>query len=60
MMDLTHPAQDIVFAEYRSAEREAHERVELLTESMCAQLEHWWMRPPVEALMTLHGIDLRP
>lgn len=58
MMDLTHPAQDIAFAEYRSAVREAHERVELLTESMRAQLEHWRMRPAVGALMTLRGIDL--
>jgi len=58
MMDLTHPAQDIAFAEYRSAVREAHERVELLTESTRAQLEHWRMRPAVEVLMTLRGIDL--
>ena len=58
MMDLTRPAQVIGFAEYRAAVREAHERVELLTESMRAQLEHWWTRPAFEALMTLRGIDL--
>jgi transposase len=58
MMDLTHPVQDIAFAEYRSAVREAHGRVELLTESMRAHLKHWRMRPAVEALMTLRGIDL--
>jgi phospholipase/lecithinase/hemolysin len=45
MMDLTHPAQDIAFAEYCSAVYQAHERVELLTESMRAQLEDWRMRP---------------
>ena len=58
VMDLTHPAQDIAFAGYRSAVREAHERVELPNDSMRAQLEHWRMRPAVGALMTLRGIDL--
>lgn len=28
MMDLTHPAQGIAFADYRSAVHEAHERAE--------------------------------
>ena len=53
-----HPAQDIAYAEYRSAARDANERVERLTESMRSQLEHWRMRPVVEALMTLRGVDL--
>ena len=57
-VSFSQPAQDIAFAEYRSAVREAHERVERLTESMRAQLEHWRMRPVVEALMTLRGIDM--
>jgi transposase len=57
-VSFTQPAQNIAFAEYRSAVREAHERVERLTESMREQLEHWRMRPTVEALMTLRGIDL--
>jgi len=48
-------AQDIAFAEYRSAVRDAHERVERLTESLRAQLEHWRMRPVVEALMSLRA-----
>jgi transposase len=52
------PAQDIAFAEYRSAVRDAHERVERLTEAMRSQLEHWRMRPVVHALMSLRGIDL--
>jgi transposase len=52
-----HPAQDIAYAEYRSAVRERNERVENLTKAMSAQLEHWRMRPVVEALMTLRGID---
>jgi len=53
-----YPAQEIAFAEYRSAARDAHERVERLTEAMRAQLEHWRMRPVVQALMSLRGIDL--
>ena len=52
------PAQNIAFAEYRTAVRDAHERVERLTEALRAQLEHWRMRALVEALMTLRGIDL--
>jgi len=52
------PAQGIAFAEYRSAVRDAHERVERLTAALRAQLEHWRMRPVVEALMSLRGIEL--
>src|SRR5882724_3547219 len=52
------PAQNVAFAEYRTAVRDAHERVERLTEALRAQLEHWRMRPVVEALMSLRGIDL--
>ena len=52
------PAQNVAFAEYRTAVRDAHERVERLTEALRAQLEHWRMRPVVEALMSLRGIEL--
>lgn len=52
-----HPAQDIAFAEYRSAVRDAHERVDRLTESLRTQLESWRMHPVVVALMSLRGID---
>lgn len=52
------PAQNIAFAEYRTAVRDAHERVERLTEALRAQLEHWRMRAVVEALMSLRGIEL--
>jgi transposase len=31
---------------------------EELSEALRAQLEHWRMRPVVEALMSLRGIDL--
>jgi transposase len=53
-----YPAQHIAFTEYRAAVREAHERVERLTEALRGQLAHWRMRPVVEALMSLRGIDL--
>lgn len=52
-----YPAQDIAYAEYRSAVREANERVENLTQAMSAQLENWRMRPVIEALMTLRGVE---
>jgi transposase len=38
--------------------REAHERVERFTEALRGQLEHWRMRPAVEALMSLRGIEM--
>ncbi len=53
-----HPAQDIAFAEYRGAVCDAHERVERLTASLRTQLGDWRMRPVVEALMSLRGIDV--
>ena len=52
-----HRAQDIAFVEYRRAISEAHARVELLTQALTQELEHWRMRPLVEALMTLRGVD---
>ncbi len=38
--------------------RDANGRLERLTEAMRSHLEHWRMRPVVEALMTLRGVDL--
>lgn len=57
LVSFAHPAQDIAFVEYRHAVREAHERVERLVESLRTQTETWRMRPVVEALMSLRGID---
>jgi len=57
-VSFAQPAQNIAFAEYRSAVREAQDRVQRLTEALHGQLEHWRMRPLVEALMSLRGIDL--
>jgi len=52
------PAQELAYVEYRQAVSESHARVERLTASMREQLTHWRMRPVVEALMTLRGINL--
>ena len=52
-----HPAQQIAFDEYRQAVKDAHERVERLTQALREQCEHWRMRAVVKALMCLRGID---
>ena len=57
-VSFTHAAQHVAFTEYRGAVRDAHERVERLTEALRTQLESWRMRPVVEALMSLRGIDV--
>jgi transposase len=54
-----HPAQHIAFTEYRQAVKEGQERVERLTEALRAQSEQWRLKPVVEALSSLRGIDFR-
>jgi transposase len=56
-VSFAHQAQQIAFVEYRRAIGEAQARVELLTQAMSQELEHWRMRPLVQALMTLRGVD---
>ena len=56
-VSFAHRAQEIAFVEYRRAIGEAQARVALLTQAMSQQLEHWRMRPLVQALMTLRGVD---
>jgi transposase len=51
------PAQQLAFVEYRQAVTESHERVARLTDVLREQVASWRMRPVVEALMTLRGID---
>jgi transposase len=53
-----HAAQDIAYTEYRSAVREAHDRVERITDALREQLPSWRFAPIVAALMTLKGIEL--
>jgi transposase len=52
-----HRAQDIAFVEYRQAVSEVHARVQRLSEALTQELESWRMRPLVQALMTLRGVD---
>jgi transposase len=56
-VSFAHPAQNIAFTEYRQAVRDGHERVERLTEALRAQSESWRMKPVVQALTSLRGID---
>ena len=53
----TQPAQQIAFEEYRQAVKEAHERLERLTEQLREQCARWRMNPLVRALMCLRSLD---
>jgi len=52
------PAQNIAFAEYRGAVRDAHERVERLTAALREQAHDWRLRPLLAAAQTLRGLEL--
>jgi transposase len=52
-----HAAQDIAYAEYRSAVREAHDRAERITTALREQAATWRFAPVVAALMTLRGLE---
>ncbi|HSA82398.1 MAG: IS110 family transposase [Bacteroidota bacterium] len=52
-----HPAQQIAFAEYRSAVAEAHERVERITAALREQAQGWRFGAVVNALMCFKGIE---
>jgi transposase len=54
---LTYPAQEIAFVEYRNAIKDAHERLERITEALRVHSQQWRMRPLMQALMCLRGID---
>lgn len=53
-----HPAQQIAWAEYRSAVLEADQRVERITAALREQVGEWRFSPVVQALMCFKGIDL--
>jgi transposase len=57
-LSFAHAQQELAYVEYRQAVQAANERVERLTEGLRTQLAHWRMKPVVEALMSLRGIDL--
>ncbi len=52
-----HRAQNVAFVEDRQAVSEAQARVQRLSEALSQELETWRMRPLVQALMTLRGVD---
>ena len=52
-----HPAQQIAWAEYRSALLQAHERVERITAALREQAQSWRYACVVSALMCFKGID---
>jgi transposase len=56
-VSFAHRAQDLAFVEYRQAVSEDHSRVQRLSEALAQELERWRMRPLVQALMTLRGVD---
>jgi transposase len=57
-MTFEHPAQLIAYAEYLQAMSEAHARVERLTAALCEQSATWRLKPVLEALMSLRGLQL--
>ncbi|HXQ30639.1 MAG TPA: IS110 family transposase [Steroidobacteraceae bacterium] len=52
-----HPAQDVAYAEYRSAVREAHDRAERITAALHEQVATWRWQGVVRALMALRGVE---
>jgi transposase len=52
-----HPAQQIAFEEYRQAAKEAHERLERITDQLREQCALWRMNPLVRALTCLRGFE---
>ena len=53
-----HPMQQVVFQEYVDTVMEVRSRVASLEEQMRQALEDWSLRPVVEALKALRGVDL--
>lgn len=57
-ISFAHSAQNIAFTEYRQAISECDTRVERLSQALAQEVECWRMRPVVQAVMTLRGLDL--
>jgi transposase len=51
------PAQQIVFQEYVRAVTEHTERLERLEQELKDQVQTWWLRPVVDALQALRGVQ---
>ena len=52
-----HSVQQVVFAEYVQAEASAASRVAVIEQQMHEALEQWSLRPVVQALRALRGVD---
>ncbi|MDQ3546114.1 MAG: IS110 family transposase [Verrucomicrobiota bacterium] len=57
-LKLTHPAQKTVLEEYLIAVSQAGERIARLSGQIELQVASWRMKPAVEALMALRGIQI--
>jgi len=54
---LAYPAQEVAFVEYRAAIKDAHERLERITQALREHSSQWRLNPLVQALMCLRGVD---
>jgi transposase len=57
-LEMAHPAQKVVLEEYLIAISQATERIARLTSQIELQVATWRMKPLVEALMAMRGIQL--
>lgn len=57
-LELAHPAQKVVLEEYLIAITEAGERIARLNAQIQLQVATWRLKPAVEALMAMRGIQL--
>ena len=55
---LPHPAMKTILEEYLQGIDGAHQRVQRIEANMLALLEHWRLKPAVQALMALRGFQL--
>jgi transposase len=57
-LEMAHPAQKVVLEEYLIAITQAGERIGRLTSQIQEHVANWRMKPVVEALMAMRGIQL--
>jgi transposase len=57
-LEMTHPAQKVVLEEYLIAVSQAGERIARLTSQIEGHVATWRMKPAVEALMAMRGLQL--
>jgi transposase len=57
-LELSHPAQKVVLEEYLLAVTQAGERIARLNGQIQLHVANWRLKPAVEALMALRGIQL--